>query len=265
MADSSDNPWVPPAHIEELYSKADGNRFASINRPTAGARHTSELPTGEAPIQLYSFRTPNGQKVSVILEELGLKYDAFPINIMKGDQFGSGFVDVNPNSKIPAIVDRDGPEGKSVRVFESGSILLYLADKYGKFVPPQGTAARVECVSWLMWNMGGMGPMFGNFGHFFRYAPRNKHEAIDYGVARYGMEAQRLLSVLNAQLEGRQYIIGDEYTIADVACYPWVSCLITGYGAESFLNLDTYANVRRWMKDIAERPAVVKGMNVLAS
>jgi GST-like protein len=261
--------WTPPAKIEELYSKTAGNQFASINRPTAGARAEVPLPEGTADIQLYSLGTPNGQKVSILLEELGVDYDAYVINIGKGDQFGSGFVAVNPNSKIPALVDKKGPDGAPVNLFESASMMLYLAEKYGRFIPTD-PRQRAEVFNWLFWQMGGLGPMCGNFGHFFVYAPADQVQARDYGVARYGMEVQRLCHVLELHLSqpGRQYLVGDEPTIADFASFPWALQLRRGYkqpsglGANEFLSFDKYTAVNAWIDRLLARPAVERGLTV---
>lgn len=243
-------------------TKKGGSKFSGINQPFAGARTKKELPTGDKPIQLYSLGTPNGQKVTIALKEMGLEFDAHTINIMQLDQFTTGFVEICPNSKIPALVDNEGPEGTKVRVFESGSILVYLAEKTGKFLPPAGTNARVECFNWLNWQMGGAGPFFGQFGHFYKYA----NEKIPYAIERYSMEVKRLLDVLDKQLEGKQYVIGDEYTIADMAIFPWVRCLETGYNAkdyiykEAFGRVDEYKNVEAWLARINARPAVEDGL-----
>jgi GST-like protein len=224
--------WVPPKKVEELFPSGSGNVFASINAPTAGARVQKELPVGHAPFQLYSLATPNGQKVGIMLEELGIEYDAHVINIGSGDQFNSGFVSVNPNSKIPSALDKDGPDGKPIHLFESASILLYLAEKYNKFLPTD-KRHKTEVMNWLFWQMAGQGPMTGNFGHFMVYAPGDKKEARNYGVARYGMEVQRLCSVLDQHLANRKYMVGDEYTIADMCIYPWFNQLKVGYKHKS--------------------------------
>jgi GST-like protein len=249
--------WVAPASLEEAYTKLSGNRFAGLNSDTAGARTEKELPVGPAEFQLYSLATPNGQKASIACEEFEIEYDAHRIDIMAGDQFTSGFVAVNPNSKIPAMKHGD------VRIFESGAILLYLAEKYQKFIPASGSK-RAECYSWLMFQMSGQGPMSGQFGHFFRYAPRSNHEAIDYGVARYGMEVRRLLSVMDLHLNNKTWFLGDEYSIADMALYPWVTTLgEKGYNAAEFLDRDNrYPNVMAWCKRMEARPAVQRGMLV---
>eukprot|EP00877_Chromochloris_zofingiensis_P008956 jgi/Chrzof1/4313/Cz14g08160.t1 len=212
---------------------------------------------GSKPIQLYSLATPNGQKVGVALEELGIPYEAHTIDIRKEDQFTDEYKKINPNSKIPSIVDPDGPGGKPLAVFESGAILLYLADKTGKLMP-KDPAQRYETLSWLMWQMAGVGPMFGQFGHFYKYAP----EKIEYAINRYSKEARRLLGVLEGRLEGRQYIMGDEYTIADIATFPWVRGLSTAYNAEEHLGLKDFPKVNDWLQRCLERPATQVGLNV---
>ncbi|ELX09287.1 putative GST-like protein [Janthinobacterium sp. HH01] len=240
-----------------------GGTFASINRPVAGATHDKELPVGKHPLQLYSLGTPNGVKVTIMLEELlalghgGAEYDAWLIRINDGDQFSSGFVDINPNSKIPALVDRSGE--KPLRVFESGSILVYLAEKFGAFLP-KDLAARTETLNWLFWQMGSAPFLGGGFGHFYAYAP----EKIEYAINRYAMEAKRQLDVLDRQLAEHRYVAGDEYTIADMAIWPWYGVLVLGkiYGAGEFLSVHEYKNVRRWADDIAARPAVIRGRKV---
>ena len=245
------------------WSKANGGRFASINRPVAGATHEQALPRGKHPLQLYSLATPNGVKVTVMLEELlalghaGAQYDAWLIRIGEGDQFGSGFVELNPNSKIPALLDHSGPE--PVRVFESGSILLYLAEKFGVFVPTD-PARRAECLSWLFWQMGSAPYLGGGFGHFYAYAPSK----IEYAIDRFAMEAKRQLDVLNRRLAESAYIGGDEYTIADMAIWPWYGVLAKGqlYDAGEFLQVGEYAHVLRWADEIAKRPAVIRGRMV---
>jgi len=245
------------------WNKDNGGRFANINRPTAGATHDKELPVGRHPLQLYSLATPNGVKVTVMLEELlaaghtGAEYDAWLIRINEGDQFGSGFVDVNPNSKIPALVDRSGDT--PVRVFESGSILVYLAEKFGAFLPTD-PAARAECLSWLFWQMGA-GPLLGGgFGHFYAYAPTK----IGYAIDRYAMEVKRQLDVLDRRLAEHEYIAGADYTIADMAIWPWYGALVKGlvYEAGTFLQVQDYKNVLRWTDQLAERPAVKRGRMV---
>ena len=253
--------YVPPTVW--TWNKDNGGRFANINRPIAGPTHDKALPVGRHPLQLYSLATPNGVKVTVMLEELlalghrGAEYDAWLIRINEGDQFGSGFVDVNPNSKIPALLDRSGPE--PVRVFESGAILLHLAEKFGAFLPAGGTA-RAECLSWLFWQMGSAPFLGGGFGHFYAYAP----EKIEYAINRYAMEVKRQLDVLDRHLADRAYMAGDAYTIADMAIWPWYGNLVKGllYEAGTFLDVHTYTNVVRWTDEIARRPAVKRGRMV---
>jgi GST-like protein len=240
-----------------------GGRFSKINRPVAGATHEKELPVGKHPLQLYSLATPNGVKVTILLEELlaegkqGAEYDAHLVNILEGDQFGSGFVAVNPNSKIPALLDHsvDPP----VRVFESGAILVYLAEKFGAFLPT-GAAQRAECLSWLFWQMGATPYLGGGFGHFYAYAP----EKDEYAINRYTMEVKRQLDVLDRNLAGRRYLCGDEYTIADMATYPWYGVLVTDglYDAREFLDVASYTHVVRWAREIEQRPAVKRGRRV---
>jgi GST-like protein len=243
------------------WDKPSGGAFANVNRPIAGPTHERELPVGKHPLQLYSRATPNGQKVSIMIEELlerghsDAEYDAWPININEGDQFGSGFVEVNPNSKIPALVDRSGVE--PVRVFESGAILVYLAEKFGEFLPASG-AARAETFSWLFWQMGSAPFLGGGFGHFFAYAP----EKFEYPINRYAMEAKRQLDVLNRQLAKHEYVAGSEYTIADIAIWPWYGGLALDRiydGAAEFLAVQEYEHVQRWAKQIDARPAVKRG------
>ncbi len=256
MVDSSD--YVPPKVW--VWNKENGGRFASINRPIAGATHDKELPVGKHPLQLYSLATPNGVKVTVMLEELlalgheGAEYDAWLIKINEGDQFGSGFVGVNPNSKIPALLDRSEPT--PVRVFESGAILTYLAEKFGALLPTD-RARRAECLSWLFWQMGSAPYLGGGFGHFYAYAPTK----IEYAINRFSMEVKRQLDVLDRRLAEAPYLGGDDYTIADIAVWPWYGALVRGqvYGAGEFLQVETYSHVRRWAEQIAERPAVQRG------
>ncbi|KAH9188179.1 hypothetical protein AeNC1_009840 [Aphanomyces euteiches] len=265
MSSSAD--WTPPNKIEDLFAAAAGNKFASINSPEAGARVQEDLPVGKAPLQLYSLGTPNGIKVSILLEELGVDYDSHFINISVGDQFKSGFVNVNPNSKIPALLDQEGPDGAPIHLFESASIALYLAEKYNRFLP-SSPRLKAEVMNWVFWQMAGQGPMAGNFGHFFVYAPADKGAARDYGVARYGMEVQRLCSVLDKHLEGKTYIVGEEYSLADIICFPWANQLDTGYNhssgktAKDFLSFDKYKNIHAWMERIRARPAVQRGLKV---
>lgn len=263
----SSNDWTPPAKIEDLFGRLTNNKFASINSPVAGARTTADLPKGSAPLQLYSLGTPNGQKVGILLEELGVDYDAHCVNIMTGEQFTSGFVGVNPNSKIPALVDNEPGDGQPLNLFESASIMVYLADKYNRFIP-KDVRHRAEVMNWVFWQMGGLGPMCGNFGHFMVYAPSDQHQARDYGVSRYGMEVQRLCSVLDKHLAERQYIVGDEYTIADMVILPWVRQLRTGYKHPSgisgleFLSIDKYTNVNAWADRLLAREEVQRGIAV---
>jgi GST-like protein len=243
------------------WNKANGGRFANINRPIAGSTHDKELPIGKHPMQLYSLGTPNGQKVTIMLEELlakghsGAEYDAWLIRIGEGEQFGSGFVAANPNSKIPALVDRSGP--KPIRVFESGAILLHLAEKFGEFVPKVGDPARAECLSWLFWQMGSAPYLGGGFGHFFAYAPTK----IEYAIDRFAMETKRQLDVLERRLGESKFLTGDDYTIADMAVWPWYGGLAKGllYGAGEFLSVKDYTNVNRWADVIGERRAVKRG------
>ncbi|MDE2155158.1 MAG: glutathione-dependent disulfide-bond oxidoreductase [Xanthomonadaceae bacterium] len=245
------------------WNNANGGRFANINRPTAGPTHDKELPTGRHPLQLYSLATPNGVKVTVMLEELlalghrGAEYDAWMIRIDEGDQFGSGFVAVNPNSKIPALLDRSGPA--PIRVFESGAILLYLAEKFGAFLP-SGAVPRTECLSWLFWQMGSAPYLGGGFGHFYAYAPGK----IEYAIDRYAMEVKRQLDVLDRHLADNTYLAGDDYSIADMAAWPWYGALVKGllYDAGEFLQVQSYTHVVRWADLIAQRPAVQRGRMV---
>ncbi len=250
--------YVPPKVW--TWNKENGGQFASINRPIAGATHDKELPVGKHPLQLYSLATPNGVKVTVMLEELlalghkGAEYDAWLIRIGNGDQFGSGFVDINPNSKIPALVDRSGPE--PIRVFESGSILVYLAEKFGAFLP-KDIKSRTEAMSWLFWQMGSAPYLGGGFGHFYAYAPSK----IEYAIDRFAMETKRQLDVLDRRLAETKYLGGDDYTIADIAVWPWYGGLAKGllYGSGEFLAVHEYKNVNRWADAIGARPAVKRG------
>ena len=259
MDDSS--AYVPPRVW--AWRKGNGGHFANINRPVAGATHEKELPVGRHPLQLYSLATPNGVKVTVMLEELlalghrGAEYDAWLIRIREGEQFGSGFVALNPNSKIPALLDRSGP--KPIRVFESGAILLYLAEKFGAFLPAGG-AQRAECLSWLFWQMGSAPFLGGGLGHFYAYAPFK----IEYAIDRYAMEVKRQLDVLDRRLAESPYLAGDEYTIADIAVWPWYGALVKGllYSAGEFLQVQEYSHVLRWTDQIAQRPAVKRGRKV---
>ena len=258
---SEPSEYVPPKVW--TWNKANGGRFAKTNRPVAGATHEKALPVGRHPLQLYSRGTPNGVKVTIMLEELlalgksGAEYDAWLIDIGEGDQFGSGFVAVNPNSKIPALMDRSGPT--PIRVFESGAILLYLAEKFGAFLPSEA-AARAETLSWLFWQMGGAPYLGGGFGHFYAYAPTK----IEYAIDRFAMEVKRQLDVLDRRLAETQYVAGDAYTIADIAIFPWYGGLAKGwqYGAAEFLAVQDYKHVQRWADMLLERPAVKRGRMV---
>ena len=246
------------------WNKENGGRFANINRPVAGATHEKALPVGRHPLQLYSLATPNGVKVTVMLEELlalghaGAEYDAWPVRINEGEQFSSGFVAINPNSKIPALCDRSGKE--PVRVFESGAILLYLAEKFDGAFLPRDTAGRAECLSWLFWQMGATPFLGGGFGHFYAYAPTK----IEYAIDRYAMEVKRQLDVLDRRLGESAYLAGADYTIADMAVWPWYGALVKGlvYAAGEFLAVESYANVVRWTDTLAQRPAVKRGRMV---
>ncbi len=259
MTDTTD--YTPPKVW--VWNKPSGGRFANINRPIAGPTHEKELPVGRHPLQLYSQGTPNGVKVTIMLEELlalghsGAEYDAWLIRIGQGDQFGSGFVAVNPNSKIPALVDRSGPQ--PIRVFETGAILMYLAEKFGEFLPTEA-AARAECLSWLFWQMGSAPYLGGGFGHFYAYAPVK----IEYAIDRFAMETKRLLDVLDRRLAESEYVAGSDYTIADMAIWPWYGGLVKfgQYGATEFLAVHEYRNVQRWADLIYERPAVKRGRMV---
>ena len=249
-----------------IWNKDSGGKFASINRPVAGATHDKALPVGRHPLQLYSLATPNGVKVTIMLEELlalgysGAEYDAWLIRINEGDQFGSGFVAANPNSKIPALMDHSGGGDKApVRVFESGAILQYLAEKFDAFLPASG-AARAECLSWLFWQMGSAPFLGGGFGHFYAYAPAK----FEYPINRYAMEVKRQLDVLDRQLAAHRFLAGDEYTIADMAVWPWYGALVKGliYEAGEFLSVHEYKHVLRWTDEVAARPAVQRGRKV---
>ncbi len=245
------------------WDQPSGGRFANINRPVSGPTHERELPVGKHPLQLYSQATPNGVKVTILLEELlarghsGAEYDAWLIRIGEGDQFGSGFVGVNPNSKIPALVDRSGPS--PIRVFESGAILTHLAEKFGAFLPTE-PAARAECLSWLFWQVGSAPYVGGGFGHFYAYAPVK----IEYAINRFAMEAKRQLDVLDQRLADHEFVAGDDYTIADMAIWPWYGGLVLNqvYGAAEFLSAGDYRHVLRWARAIGERPAVRRGRMV---
>jgi GSH-dependent disulfide-bond oxidoreductase len=255
---SSSSEYTPPKVW--IWDKPSGGQFANINRPIAGPTHDKELPVGRHPFQLYSLATPNGQKVTIMLEELlalghrGAEYDAWLIRINEGQQFGSDFVAINPNSKIPALMDRSGP--KPIRLFESGAILLYLAEKFGAFLPTEA-AERAECFSWLFWQMGSAPYLGGGFGHFYAYAPIK----IEYAIDRFAMETKRLLDVLDRRLAESEYVTGSDYTIADMAIWPWYGGLAraNSYGAAEFLSVDDYKNVLRWADAIATRPAVKRG------
>jgi len=245
------------------WKPGNGGRFANINRPTAGATHEKALPVGDHPLQLYSLATPNGQKVTIMLEELlaaghaGAEYDAWPIRINEGDQFSSGFVAINPNSKIPALLDRSGPE--PIRIFESGAILVHLAEKFGAFLPTE-PARRAETLSWLFWQMGAAPYLGGGFGHFYAYAPIK----IEYAIDRFTMEVKRQLDLLDKRLADTAFLAGADYTIADIAAWPWYGGLVQGqlYNAATFLQVHDYAHVRRWADTIAARPAVRRGRKV---
>ena len=255
-------PYTPPKVW--VWNKENGGKFASINRPIAGATRDQALPVGRHPLQLYSLATPNGVKVTVMLEELlaaghtGAEYDAWLIKIGDGDQFGSGFVAVNPNSKIPALLDRS--TSTPVRVFESGAILMYLAEKFGGAFLPKDGSKRSECLSWLFWQMGAAPYLGGGFGHFYAYAPIK----IEYAIDRFAMEVKRQLDVLDRQLGENEYVAGADYTIADMAIWPWYGALVKGlvYGAAEFLSVHEYKNVQRWTDAIAKRPAVQRGRRV---
>ncbi|MBX7534563.1 glutathione-dependent disulfide-bond oxidoreductase [Qipengyuania sp. GH1] len=255
MADAT---YTPPAVWSA--DTVSGGKFANINRPTAGARETKALPEGEHGFQLYSLATPNGVKATIMFEELleaghsGAEYDAFTIDIGEGEQFGSGFVNINPNSKIPALLDRTGPE--PLRIFESGAILMHLAEKFGAFLPTDHT--RAEVLSWLFWQIGSAPFIGGGFGHFYAYAP----EKYEYPINRYAMETKRLFDVADQRLKDSEYLGGNEYTVADIAAWPWMAPFVEGtiYNeAKTFLSIDEYENVSRWVKQIGERPAVKRG------
>ena len=257
----SDAEYVPPKIW--TWNRENGGRFANINRPVAGATHEKELPVGRHPMQLYSLGTPNGVKVTVMLEELlalghtGAEYDAWLIRINEGDQVSSGFVDINPNSKIPALLDRSGP--KPIRVFESGAILVHLAEKFGAFLPTE-PGARAECLSWLFWQMGSAPYLGGGFGHFYAYAPFK----IEYAIDRFAMEVKRQLDVLDRRLAESEFIAGPDFTIADMAIWPWYGAMAKAelYGGGEFLQVHEYVNVNRWADAIGARPAVKRGRAV---
>ena len=258
---SEDKTYTPPKVWR--WDTESGGKFANINRPIAGATHDQELPTGKHPLQLHSLGTPNGVKVTIMLEELlelgvsNAEYDAFLIDISEGQQFGSGFVEINPNSKIPALLDRS--VSPNVRVFESGAILLYLGEKFGHFYP-KGQDKMAECLSWLFWQMGSAPYLGGGFGHFYAYAP----EKYEYPINRFSMEVKRQLDVLDRNLSDRKYLCGNDYTIADIATYPWYGYLVLHniYEASEFLDVASYKNVVRWAKEIEKRPAVLRGRRV---
>jgi GSH-dependent disulfide-bond oxidoreductase len=253
--------YIPP---KIWTTRPSGGRFEKINRPVAGSTHEKALPVGKHPLQLYSLATPNGVKVTVMLEELlalghkAAEYDAWPMKINDGEQFGSGFVAVNPNSKIPALLDRSGTE--PVRVFESGAILMYLSEKFGGAFLPALPAARAECLSWLFWQMGAAPFLGGGFGHFYAYAPTK----IEYAIDRYAMEVKRQMDVLDRRLAEARYLAGDEYTLADIAVWPWYGALAKGllYSSGEFLQVNEYTHVRRWTDEIGQRPAVKRGRMV---
>jgi GST-like protein len=256
---SKQETYTPPAVW--TWQQESGGQFANINRPVSGPTHEKSLPAGQHDFQLHSLATPNGVKVTIMFEELlekgisAAEYDAYPINIMEGDQFSSGFVDINPNSKIAALLDNSGEQ--PVRIFESGAILLHLAEKFGEFLPEEN---RTEIMSWLFWQMGSAPFLGGGFGHFYAYAP----EKFEYPINRYTMEVKRQLDVLDKQLANNTYIAGEEYTIADMAIWPWYGALVLGdlYNAAEFLDVASYKNLQRWAKQIAERPAVKRGVKV---
>lgn len=258
---SDTEPYTPPRVW--TWDKENGGRFANINRPIAGATHEKDLPVGRHPLQLYSLATPNGVKVTVMLEELlalghsGAEYDAWLVRIQEGDQFGSGFVAANPNSKIPALMDHS--TATPTRVFESGAILLYLAEKFGAFLPAD-PAKRTECLSWLFWQMGSAPYLGGGFGHFYAYAPVK----IEYCIDRFAMEVKRQLDVLDRHLADHEYMAGDEYSIADIAIWPWYGAVVANavYDAAEFLDAQSYSNLVRWTQQIAARPAVQRGRRV---
>ncbi|GAF62797.1 LOW QUALITY PROTEIN: glutathione S-transferase [Psychrobacter sp. JCM 18903] len=266
--DGQNDKYVPPKVWTQ--DKENGGKFASINRPTAGARYEKALPVGDAPLQLYSLNTPNGVKVNILLEELaeigvkGAKYDAYKIDISQGEQFGSGFVAINPNSKIPALVDHSADiAGEPIALFESGAILMYLAEKFDQFMPLSLGKARAECLSWVMWQMGSAPFLGGGFGHFYAYAP----EPLEYPINRYTMETKRQLDVLDTHLKDSTYMCGDneaDYNIADMIIWAWYGQLVLGklYDAAEFLQVDDYKHVKRWAQAIAERPAVKRAVDL---
>ncbi len=266
--DGQNDKYVPPKVWTQ--DKENGGKFASINRPTAGARYEKALPVGAAPLQLYSLNTPNGVKVNILLEELaeigvkGAEYDAYKIDISQGEQFGSGFVAINPNSKIPALVDHSADiAGEPIALFESGAILMYLAEKFDQFMPLSLGKARAECLSWVMWQMGSAPFLGGGFGHFYAYAP----EPLEYPINRYTMETKRQLDVLDTHLKDSTYMCGDneaDYNIADMIIWAWYGQLVLGklYDAAEFLQVDDYKHVKRWAQAIAERPAVKRAVDL---
>lgn len=265
--------WNPPRKVEELYEATSSNRFSGINRPTAGARFEQQLPKGIKNIQLYSLATPNGQKVSNLLEELieagaDAQYDAHFIDISKGEQFSSGFYEMNPNSRIPACLIRE--DNHWISLFESGSINLYLCERYKCFIPTE-THLRAQVMNWVFWQMGNQGPMSGQFGHFFVYAPDEQSQARIYGSARYGMEVQRQCDILDKYLADRNFLVGESYTLADIMVYPWVAQLQNGYNhpsgvsAKEFLSIESYKSLWAWSERIASRPAIARGMKVCSS
>lgn len=266
--DGQNDKYVPPKVWTQ--DKENGGKFASINRPTAGARYEKALPVGDAPLQLYSLNTPNGVKVNILLEELaeigvkGAEYDAYKIDISQGEQFGSGFVAINPNSKIPALVDHSSDiAGEPIALFESGAILMYLAEKFDQFMPLSLGKARAECLSWVMWQMGSAPFLGGGFGHFYAYAP----EPLEYPINRYTMETKRQLDVLDTHLKDSTYMCGDneaDYNIADMIIWAWYGQLVLGklYDAAEFLQVDDYKHLKRWAQAIAERPAVKRAVDL---
>ncbi len=269
QANGNTSGYIPPNVWTQ--DKENGGKFASINRPTAGARHDKELPVGDAPLQLYSLNTPNGVKINILLEELaelnikGAEYNAYQIDISEGDQFGSGFVAINPNSKIPALVDHTADDaGEPIAIFESGAILMYLAEKFGEFIPLSLGKARADCLSWVMWQMGSTPFLGGGFGHFYDYAP----EPLEYPINRYTMEVKRQLDVLDRHLKDNEYMCGNkesDYNIADIIIWTWYGQLVLGklYDAAEFLQVDDYQHVKRWAEKIAERPAVKRAVSLV--
>ncbi|WP_286708326.1 glutathione-dependent disulfide-bond oxidoreductase [Psychrobacter sp. UBA2514] len=267
-SDTQNDKYVPPKVWTQ--DKDNGGKFASINRPTSGARYDKELPVGDAPLQLYSLNTPNGVKVNILLEELaelgisGAEYDAYKIDISQGEQFGSGFVAINPNSKIPALVDHSaGTAGEPIALFESGAILMYLAEKFDRFLPLSLGKARADCLSWIMWQMGSAPFLGGGFGHFYAYAP----EPLEYPINRYTMETKRQLDVLDTHLKDSEYLCGNDeadYNIADMIIWAWYGQLVLGklYDAAEFLQVQDYKHIQRWAKKIAERPAVKRAVEL---